>query len=166
MRCPGRTKLYKNTQIQKFAMRVFKLFAIRGENSQARKPWLFAMVFLLLVLFEQLVKAGVSRVFHNDKFAFSLPVPAMWMYALYAVILVGLAWYVIKHHRYFGAREWLGLTLIFAGAASNIGERLVLGYVRDYIYLTAFSWTGIYNLADGYIIAGIFLLISTSKKLE
>ncbi len=147
-------------------MRVPRFLATRGDNTQAKKPWLFAMVFLPLILLEQSVKAGVGHVFYNDKFAFSLPVPAAWMYALYTAALAGLVRYAGKHRRSFGVREWLGLILIFAGAVSNIGERLALGYVRDYIYLTAFSWTGIYNLADGYIIAGIVLLAIKKPKIK
>jgi lipoprotein signal peptidase len=48
--------------------------------------------------------------------------------------------------------------LIVAGAVSNIGERLLLGSVRDYIRLS----TGIFNLADGYILMGMFILLWVS----
>ena len=55
--------------------------------------------------------------------------------------------------------------LIFAGAASNIGERILLGYVRDFIYITFYKWTGVYNAADFYILIGIVILLFVNKKV-
>jgi lipoprotein signal peptidase len=56
--------------------------------------------------------------------------------------------------------------MIFAGAASNIGERILLGYVRDFIYISLYKWTGVYNAADGYIILGIVLLLIKSASVN
>jgi lipoprotein signal peptidase len=44
--------------------------------------------------------------------------------------------------------------LILAGAVSNVGERTIFGFVRDWVYI----YTGVFNLADGYIILGIIIL--------
>lgn len=51
----------------------------------------------------------------------------------------------------------LAWTLVFAGAISNVTERVVLGYVRDFIFI----FGGILNLADLYILGGVFILLST-----
>ena len=55
--------------------------------------------------------------------------------------------------------KW-GLTIIFAGAISNILDRMMNGYVIDFIYL---SYNNLYwptfNLADIYITIGILIII-------
>jgi lipoprotein signal peptidase len=115
----------------------------------------WSFVFLLLVLIDQLVKCLVRDIFKNDLFAFSLPLPSWMMFAVYAIILFFIIRYCIKSYKIFSSYQWFAWTLILAGAALNIGERIILGYVRDFIFIT----TGVFNLADGYIIAGVVILL-------
>ena len=79
-----------------------------------------------------------------------------------------MAYYVFKNYRIFSFFSSLAWTLIFAGALSNIAERLYLGYVKDFIYIDFYHWVGIYNLADGYIIVGIIILLfkHNNSKLQ
>lgn len=50
-------------------------------------------------------------------------------------------------------------TLIFAGATSNIIDRLYYGFVIDYIHfqIGSWQWPAIVNLADIYITLAVFL---------
>lgn len=98
--------------------------------------------------------------FRNYQFAFSLPVPVGIMFGLYSCIIVGCAWYVIKNWTMLGIGERCAWFLIGAGAFSNIFERLLYGYVRDYVYVLS----GIFNIADGYILLGIVLLLLLSRR--
>ena len=127
-----------------------------------RRPF-SAFVFLFLILADQLVKNYASNVFKNSNFAFSLPLPVWLMYIIYTAVFIGLVYYCAKNYRAFNFASKLAWTLIFAGAFSNIIERIMLGYVRDFIYLTLYKWTGIYNLADGFIILGIVILLFQSS---
>jgi lipoprotein signal peptidase len=140
-----------------------------ANNIEAKSPkpkesdryWSFfflCVAFLVLLLLDQLVKHFVASPFLNYNFAFSLPVPVLLMYIIYFVVIAAMVYYVSKNHKAFSFFSKLAWTLIFAGAASNIGERIVLGHVRDFIYISFYKWTGVYNLADGYIIVGIILL--------
>ena len=56
--------------------------------------------------------------------------------------------------------EKLALTLVFAGGASNLLDRLVRGYVVDYF---AIQWKilkkAVFNLADIFIFLGSAILI-------
>lgn len=113
-------------------------------------------LFAALVLVDQLSKFYAVRVFPNAAFAFSLPVPPWLIYVIYFFLLSAMITYCAKHYPRFDKAQALGWTLIFAGAFSNIGERLALGFVRDWIYILS----GVFNLADGYIIAGIILLLT------
>ncbi|MFA5155148.1 MAG: signal peptidase II [Patescibacteria group bacterium] len=53
------------------------------------------------------------------------------------------------------------LILILLGAASNLFDRLIYGYVIDYLYLRYFT---VFNLADAMISGGALLLILKSLK--
>ena len=49
----------------------------------------------------------------------------------------------------------VGLPLLRAGAAGNLIDRAVLGYVVDYIEVRGFS---VFNLADACVVVGVFLV--------
>jgi lipoprotein signal peptidase len=126
----------------------------------------WAGVFLLgvLIAIDQFAKARAHQVFQNHAFAFSLRVPPVAMYAIYIVVVAAMLFYCLKNYYRLPRLQQLAWLLIFAGALSNIVERLFLGYVRDFIYIAAYKWRGIYNLADFYIIAGILLLLFIPKS--
>ncbi len=120
-----------------------------------RKHYFF--LWLGLVVADQAAKYIATihgRTFRNYLFAFSAPVPLPLMYVAYAAILTVIAWYIMTHHRGFTATDKLAWVLIVAGSLSNIGERIVNGYVKDFIYL----FSGVFNFADFYILLGIVLL--------
>lgn len=104
--------------------------------------------------------------FFNNRFAFSLPLPAAVMGLAYLLVLAGLARYVAARGSSFSNLQALAVVLIFAGGISNVAERWRLGGVRDFIAIRWLNWIGYYNLADFYILAGIILLflISTFSK--
>ncbi len=99
--------------------------------------------------------------FFNYRFAFSLPVPGMAMAVIYALVLGGFGWYAVTRWRLFGRLQSLAAVLILAGGLSNVAERAALGGVRDFLAIRLSAWTGYYNLADFYILAGIVLLLAT-----
>lgn len=126
-----------------------------------------------LVALDQLVKIFVFKYippqgnnylaltqFKNFNFAFSLPVPVGIMYGIYSVILLTIFLYLSKNYYLLPSPSKWAWALIVAGALSNVGERLLTGSVRDFIYI----YHGIFNLADGYIIFGILLLLFQAKK--
>ncbi len=96
-----------------------------------------------------------KSLYKNFRFAFSLPVPAPLMYAAYAAVIGAIVWHLASSFRGLGRAARAGWTLILAGAVSNVAERAALGYVRDFIYVLH----GIFNVADGYILAGIAILL-------
>ncbi|HYV33303.1 MAG TPA: signal peptidase II [Candidatus Limnocylindria bacterium] len=140
-----------------------------SENKQKKEKVLigsFFFLFLILVAFDQLVKNFANNIFKNSQFAFSLPVPIGLIYVIYICVLVAMVNYVLKNYRKFSLVAGLAWVLIFAGAISNIAERIFTGYVKDFIYITFMKWTGVYNLADFFIIAGIILLLIPISKLN
>ena len=132
-------------------------------NISTNKPSLFfwrsVFLFLVLIGFDQLAKHLARREFYNYGFAFSLPLPQVLIFPIYIVVVAAMIYYVAKYHRQFSTPTAVAWTLIFAGATSNIFERIFLGFVRDFIFITVRGLTGVYNLADFYILLGIAILI-------
>jgi signal peptidase II len=129
-----------------------------SQKSGRPQFWLFAFLLILLIAVDQFCKHIIGRQFHNAAFAFSLPVPVSLIYLIYVLVLGAMVYYLIKNYQRLPFASKLAWLIIFAGAISNIGERVMLGYVRDFIFIIFYRWTGVYNLADGYILLGIIIL--------
>jgi signal peptidase II len=136
---------------------------IQQKNGRSPRGY-FVFLFVILIVLDQLAKYLASNIFKNYKFAFSLPVPVWLMYPVYFLVVALIVWHVVKYRNSFAWNSALAWTLILAGAAANIIERIILGYVRDFVYISLSRWTGIYNIADGYIIVGIIILLITYNK--
>jgi signal peptidase II len=100
--------------------------------------------------------------FRNFQFAFSWPVPVWLMYIIYAAVMIGVVTYIVRNYKNFSMAVSWGWLLILAGASSNILERIIVGYVKDFFYI----WHGIFNLADGYILIGLLILLLSNKSTE
>jgi lipoprotein signal peptidase len=119
-------------------------------------------IFIFFVAIDQFSKHLAfesSGNFRNYAFAFSLPLPSKFIYLTYAVIIAATSYYCFKNYKKLSFISRLAWVLIFAGAFSNIAERIVLGYVRDFIYIAFYKWLGIYNAADFFILSGIIMLL-------
>lgn len=75
------------------------------------------------------------------------------------VALVGLVYYFIKTD----SKEHLtrfGIILIISGLLGNVFDRIVLGYVRDFIDFIVFGYDfPIFNIADIAIVIGVGLMM-------
>lgn len=144
---------------------MFRKF-LRHKNHQTEmaiyKPFGFWFAIGALLIFaDQASKRWASiyaeTLFLNDKFAFSLPLPVIVMYAIYAAALFTAGYYIRINWHALDSASRVGWLLILSGGISNVGERIYFGYVRDFIPVA----NGIVNLADIYILAGIVLILST-----
>ena len=83
---------------------------------------------------------------------------------LTGLLLVSLAGAAI-HKRWEGARL-LGAALIVSGGASNWVDRVVAGSVVDFLNIGIGSVrTGIFNVADVAILAGVLLIVFSHRTL-
>ncbi|MEK7618463.1 MAG: signal peptidase II [Patescibacteria group bacterium] len=108
-----------------------------------------------MICIDQLAKNSAVHAYKNYYFAFSLPLDVYVMYGIYFMGIAALSAYVFKQYQNLSAVDFFAWVMILAGAASNVAERIVLGYVRDWIYIR----NGVFNFADGYIILGIVILL-------
>ena len=97
---------------------------------------------------------------HNYGVSFGLfsGVISSWMIILItSAITIAIIYLMIQASN--KVEKW-GLTLIIAGAISNIFDRAINNYVLDFIYLhyKDFYWP-VFNFADVYITLGVLMII-------
>jgi len=100
---------------------------------------------------------------HNRGAAFSfLSDAGGWQRTLFiGIAVVATAVIVVMLVRHSGERLFsAGLALILGGALGNLWDRIVLGYVVDFLDFHAFGWHfWAFNIADSAITVGAGLLI-------
>jgi lipoprotein signal peptidase len=119
-------------------------------------------LFAVLIGIDQFSKSFIKNPFLNDRFAFSLPIPTNLIYVIYVLVITSIIYYIVNNYKNFSNLTLFSWILILAGAFSNIGERIIFGSVKDWIYLL----NGIFNLADFYIILGILILLLQKNKVS
>ena len=121
------------------------------------------IIVFVLIIIDQLTKWAASllnwSIFLNNDFAFSLPVPIVLMYAIYVSVLTGIGVYLFKSWHRFDHKQKLAWSFVLAGGLSNIGERIMLGAVRDFIPIA----NGMLNVADFFILGGLILLLVSQR---
>ncbi|MCB1583884.1 MAG: signal peptidase II [Marinicella sp.] len=106
---------------------------------------------------------------HNKGVAFSLLAEQSgWQrYFLSVVAILIVIWllYWLFKNRYSQKLQNVALVLVIGGALGNVYDRIVFGYVVDFIELhyQGYYWPA-FNLADSAICLGAFLLIIDAFK--
>ena len=148
-------------------------------------PWLGYGIALIIIVFDQITKNWATASFeygevdsitsffnltlrHNYGVAFSLFDKAdgsqRWYLAALAIIVsIVLVIWIGRLGQSLGKKwtlELLGLVLILGGAIGNVYDRVVLGYVVDFIevHYGGYYWPA-FNIADSAISIGAGLLI-------
>lgn len=136
--------------------------AITGSRNTTVGFWSF--LFFLFIALDWSTKYLAHRfhrpIFYNQNFAFSLPLPVTVMYLVYGLVLTVASIYLLKSFRAITNRERLAWVMIIASGLSNVLERLMRGSVTDFIFI----WTGVFNLADFFIILGLLVLFLHQRR--
>ena len=107
---------------------------------------------------------------HNTGAAFSFLSEAggwqRWFFAALALVISGViaVWLArLKHHEILLA---VALSLVLGGAIGNLIDRLVYGYVIDFldVYYQTWHWPA-FNIADSAITLGVILMLVESFGL-
>lgn len=107
------------------------------------------------------------RYTENDDTAFSLlhslgiPRSPGVLLATSAVALLAIlvTWFVARKRA--TRSQHVGFALVLAGAAGNVVDRAVRGFVIDFIHLT--RWP-VFNVADVAVVAGMLLLLAAGLR--
>ncbi len=73
--------------------------------------------------------------------------------SLFAIVL--LVWLFIRNEM-----NYIGLSLVMGGAIGNLADRVMLGYVRDFLdfYIGSYHWPA-FNVADAALTVGIGIML-------
>lgn len=98
---------------------------------------------------------------HNEGIAFSMlsgiSDKGLVIMTFLVMLVVLYLWWSTPKNRVFAR---LGFALIIGGAAGNLIDRALLGYVVDYIYFHTPVWSfAVFNMADIFITCGAGLII-------
>ncbi len=146
-------------------------FALILVLDQLSKWWIEKTTFFSFTVidgFFNIVRA------HNTGVAFSMfsDLPSAWQAYLLLGVTIGVAFIVAiwwwRERRHAGLLPW-ALTMILAGAAGNIWDRVQQGYVVDFLdfYIRMdgheYHWPA-FNVADSCIVIGVVLLLVKSVR--
>ena len=95
----------------------------------------------------------------NTGAAFSILQDSRELLIILSVIaLVLLAMHVIKHIKSISLKSIFFISLLSAGIAGNLHERIIYGFVRDYFQLNFVNFP-VFNISDIFINIGVIALI-------
>ena len=102
---------------------------------------------------------------HNFGISFGLfseTIPAVFLIIIALLVVFFIIYLLLNSHDYL---EYWGLFIVICGAIGNIIDRLINGYVIDFIYfhINQFYWPA-FNFADIYISIGIIMIIVNMVK--
>ncbi|MPN45810.1 Lipoprotein signal peptidase [bioreactor metagenome] len=98
---------------------------------------------------------------HNTGAAWGMLSGFRWLFIPMTLIVAGiLLLIVIRFHKKLCVFSRVTLALLFSGAIGNFIDRLLLGYVRDFIDITPWFSFPVFNVADSALSIGcVFLVI-------
>jgi len=99
----------------------------------------------------------------NTGIAWGINLPYPLIIALNIGLLVLIPYLAFKNLDLRRSMSQIVLVLIVGGALGNIYDRLVSGYVTDFV---AVGWWPVFNLADAFLSTGIFLLLLFYGKIK
>jgi signal peptidase II len=157
----GEKKRGKSLKLKSAWIRFIGLFTVFIGLDQASKAWALAALEG-----QPFVDFGFQLT-HNDGIAFGLDLPHLLIHVM-TVLVLGLgAWLVRSEKLWREAWHLYGVTLIAAGAIGNMIDRLLYGWVVDFIKI--YFWP-IFNLADVFIVVGVgilfWMLVVRDGKIE
>ena len=99
---------------------------------------------------------------HNKGAAFSIMYGETIILIMLSIIFLGLIiFYMYKNNKYN-----IEYSLIIGGLLGNLIDRIIFGYVIDYIGVNIFSYSfPIFNIADSLIVIGAFIFIIRKDKV-
>lgn len=138
------------------------------------------IISLISLLFDMGSKYLVSRMFtlyeskiiinnflniiyvRNTGAAWSILDTDTWIVTVISLlIIIGIIYYVYRNRNKINKKiVKIGYGLVLGGSIGNFIDRIIYGYVVDFIDIDIFGWNyPIFNLADIFIVGGVILLM-------
>ena len=146
-----------------------------------KKPYIIALVFFIIDLIsKQIITHAlelnksiklIDNFFyltytHNEGAAWSILKDQRILLLILTVIVLFIINKILNKEE-LGKIEILSYGMIVGGIVGNFFDRLVYGYVIDFLDFNIFGYNyPIFNLADSFIVIGIIILIISNIKKE
>ena len=97
---------------------------------------------------------------HNYGGAWSiLSSSTLFITVISIIVITGIIYYMYKH-KINNNFEKMGYILLLSGAIGNLIDRIIYGYVIDFLDFNIFGYNfPIFNIADICIVCGIFIIV-------
>ncbi len=104
---------------------------------------------------------------HNTGAAFSIFTGKRLFLIVITIIVLIIIINYIKKNKITKKAELIALSLVMGGSIGNLIDRIVYGYVIDFIDIKIFGYDfPVFNIADSFITIGVILLILTLNRKE
>lgn len=116
----------------------------------------------------EVIKSFFYLTYTNNKgAAFSILTGRRILLILVALIVIGVLIYYVRKNKIEGKVNKIALSLVIGGSIGNLIDRILRGAVVDFIDIKIFGYNfPIFNLADTFIVIGVFLLIIEMFRKE
>lgn len=102
---------------------------------------------------------------NNTGAAFSILLGKRIFLIVVAVLIIGVLLYYIKRNKIEKKIDIIALSFVIGGSLGNLIDRIVRGYVIDFISIKIGNYNfPIFNVADILIVIGVFLLLLSSRR--
>ena len=132
------------------------------------------VVFLVIDIVSKLVISNLMDVYdsivviknffnityvRNTGAAWSLFAGRTWLLVIVSLIIISFIIFYIYKNKPKNKFEKIGYSLVLGGAIGNFIDRIVYGYVIDFLDFNIFGYDyPIFNLADTFIVVGVIIL--------
>lgn len=104
---------------------------------------------------------------HNNGAAFNILTGQRIFLILIAIVILIVFFNYLRKTKVEGKIEKLAFSLVIGGSLGNLLDRILRGYVIDFIDIKIFKYNfPVFNLADTFIVIGVFLLLIILSKKE
>lgn len=130
-----------------------------------------AIIIINIVLFDQLTKLFlmdyefviiprflINEPQYNDGAAFSSFSGARWFFIIFTILALGFMFYLLISEKWSKHKLFkITMAIMIGGVIGNLIDRIVIGAVRDFIYLPTFNF--ICNVSDIAITVACIMFI-------
>lgn len=116
----------------------------------------------------EIIKNIFSIIYTNNTgAAFSILLGKRIFLIVVAVLIIGVLLYYIKRNKIEKKIDIIALSFIIGGSLGNLIDRIIRGYVIDFISIKIGNYNfPIFNVADILIVIGVFLLLLSSRRRQ
>ena len=116
----------------------------------------------------EIIKNIFSIIYTNNTgAAFSILLGKRIFLIVVAVLIIGVLLYYIKRNKIEKNIDIIALSFVIGGSLGNLIDRIVRGYVIDFISIKIGNYNfPIFNVADILIVIGVFLLLLSSRRRQ